>query len=122
MRVKARLPWPRRKVVAIAILLVGFGAALAIYLTAHPAPFNPLGEPEDSKPYLREMEVYGGKANLLAAGLRKWLESLWHGKRLAATVVVLTLVALLVYWIATTPLPPRVGSSAPRGEGRDRAP
>jgi hypothetical protein len=96
-----------RRFVAIAILLAGFGSALVIYVTAMPAPANPLGyEPEDSKQYLREMEVYGGKANVLASQFRQWFESLWHGRRLAVTVVCLTLVLLVFFLVASTPLPP----------------
>jgi hypothetical protein len=106
----------RRRLIAAVILLAGLGSALVIYLTATPAPANPLGyESEDSKQYLREMEVYGGKANVLASEFRQWFESLWHGERLAVTVVCLTLVLLLFFLVASTPLPPEVGGS-PRGE------
>ena len=111
----------RRRFIAIVILVVGFGSALLIYATATPTPANPLGyEPESSKQYLREMEVYGGKANVLASQLRQWFESLWHGKRLAITVVFLTLVLLLLYLIASTPLPPTIGHSPQREQKPDR--
>jgi hypothetical protein len=100
-------PDARRRFIAIVILVVGFGSALVIYVTATPAPANPLGyEPENSKQYLRDMEVYGGKANLLASELRQWFDSLWQGRRLAITVVCLTLMFLLFFLVATTPLPP----------------
>ena len=113
-------PDARRRFIAIVILVVGFGSALVIYVTATPSPANPLGyEPENSKQYLREMEVYGGKANVLASQLRQWFESLWHGKRLAITVVFLTLVLLLLYLIASTPLPP-VSQSPQRERKPDR--
>jgi len=106
----------RRRLIAVAILSAGLGSALAIYLTATPAPANPLGyEPEDTKRYLREMEVYGGKANVLASEFRKWFDRLWHGERLAVTVVCLTLVLLLFFLFASTPLPPEEGAS-PEGE------
>jgi predicted MFS family arabinose efflux permease len=64
------------------------------------------------------MAVYGGEANVLAAELREWLGRLWHGRRLAGTLAVLTLVVLFVFWVATTPLPP---AEAPPGDG-DNAP
>ena len=90
-----------------------------IYATATPVPANPLGyDPEDSKQYLREMEVYGGKANVLVSEFSQWFESLWHGRQLAFTVAGLTVVLLLCFWIASIPLPPRVGP-APR---RDQKP
>ena len=55
------------------------------------------------------MELYGGKANLVASGLRQWFDSLWHGRRLAITVAFLTLLVLLFYLIVSTPLPPPAG-------------
>lgn len=112
---------PRRRIVAAVLLLSGLGVALAIFLTAAPPPANPLGsEPEDSKQYLREMELYGGKANLLASEFRHWVESLFRGRRLAATVAFLTLVVVLFYLVASTPLPPRAGPGPPAGPDPDR--
>jgi hypothetical protein len=78
--------------------VVGVGSALAIYLTAESAPDDPLGR-EDSRQYLRAMELYGGKANLLAAELLDWFQSLWHGKRLAVTVACTTVLAAAAYWV-----------------------
>ncbi len=109
----------RRRLIAMAILLAGFGSALVIFITASPAPTNPLGfDPEESKQYLRELELYGGKANVLMSEFRQWFESLWHGRRLAFTVAFLTSITLLFFWIATTPLPPQVDPS----HQRDRMP
>jgi hypothetical protein len=111
----------RRRFIAIAILVVGFGSALLIYATATPTPANPLGyEPESSKQYLRDMELYGGKANLLASELRQWFDSLWQGRRLAITIVFLTFVLLLLYLVASTPLPPAIGHSPQREQKPDR--
>jgi hypothetical protein len=112
----------RRRFIAMAILSAGLGSALVIYLTAKPAPANPLGyEAGDSKQYLRQMEVYGGKANVIGSEFRQWFESLWHGRRLAVTVVCLTLVLLLFFLVASTPLPPRGGASLHVEEKGDRA-
>jgi len=94
------------------ILAAGLGGATLIYLTAAPRAANPLGyEPEDTKKYLRELEVYGGKVNVLATELRRWFEGLWHGRSLAFTVAVLTLLLALGFWFVATRL-------APDGEGR----
>ncbi len=102
----------RRRLIAAAILLAGFGSALVIYFTAAPTPPNPLGyEPEDTKKYLREMEVYGGKANVLASEFRKWFDSLWQGRQLAVTVVCLTLLLLFFFLFASTPLQPEDDAS-----------
>jgi len=90
-----------------AILVLGFAAAVVIYLTAKPPAGNPLGyDPMDTKRYLRDMEVYGGKANVLAAQFRDWFDSLWHGKRLAITVAALTVMAAFAFKFLATPLPP----------------
>jgi hypothetical protein len=90
-----------------AILVLGFSAAVVIFLTAKPPPENPLGyDPMDTKRYLHDMEVYGGKANVLAAQFRDWFDSLWHGRTLAFTVAVLTVMAAFVFKFYATPLPP----------------
>jgi hypothetical protein len=90
-----------------AILVLGFAAAVVIFLTAQPPPGNPLGyDPLDTKRYLHDLEVYGGKANVLAAEFRDWFDSLWHGKRLAFTVAALSVIAALAFKFFATPLPP----------------
>ena len=108
----------RRRFIALAILLVGCGSALVIYATATPVPVNPLGyDPADTKQYLREMEVYGGTANVIASEFTQWVENLWHGRRLAFTVVCLTVLLQCFFWVATIPLPPpQRGQKADRSE------
>jgi hypothetical protein len=112
----------RRRRGVLAILLAGLTASLAIFLTARPPAPNPLGyEPEDSKQYLRNMEVYGGRSNLIASEVREGFASLWHGKRLAYTVAVITLLAAWAFHYFSIPLSPEAGeevaSSAPTGNG-----
>jgi hypothetical protein len=107
-------PSPARiRVVTRAILVLGFAAAVVIYLTAQPPPGNPLGyDPLDTKRYLHDLEVYGGKANVLAAEFRDWFDSLWHGRRLAITVAVLTVMAAFAFKFFATPLPPAPNATA----------
>jgi len=95
----------RLRAIIAAVWIAGWTSAAVIYVTARPPAANPLGDPEDTKSYLREMELYGGKANLLAYDIREWLASLWHGRRLAATVAVLTAVAALLIWFFGRPMP-----------------
>jgi len=77
----------RLYLVAAAILLVGLGSAVLIYLTAGDAVINPLGlAPEDSRKYLHDLELYGGKMNVLVSEFMQWFGNLWHGKPLAFTV------------------------------------
>ena len=79
------------------ILVVGLISALVIYQRAGNAPYGALGYeneggvfypvmPEDSKQYQREMELYGGKANVLAESLRLWVDGLFQGKSLALII------------------------------------
>jgi hypothetical protein len=96
-----------RRRVLVAILAAGLTASVVLYVRANSPGANPLGyDPSDTKQYLRQMEVYGGTANLLATQLRLWFASLWRGERLAYSVAVLTLVAAWAYSFFTRPLPP----------------
>ena len=111
----------RRRIIAVAMLLTGLGIALAIYLTAAPDAANPLGyDPADTKQYLRELELYGGKANVIASAGLEWFERLWHGRRLAYTVGCLTVLLLLVFWVASIPSPSPDGSSPQHGRSTGR--
>jgi hypothetical protein len=89
------------------VLIVGLGSAVFVYQTAENAGDNILvyeGErgtresvmPQDSKKYLRDLELYGGKANVLATGFRLWLAGLWHGKPLAYILACAAI--LLSFW------------------------
>ena len=87
--------------------IVGFTSAIWIYLTAAAPPGNLLGyEPEDSKQYLRDLERYGGKANVLATEITAWFNGLWHGRRLAFTVACITVLVAGAFLLASIPLPP----------------
>jgi hypothetical protein len=98
-----RLRW-----LSIAILVAGFVSAIAIYIRAGAKPENPLGyDPLDTKKYVRDLEMYGGKANVLATQIREWFVGLWHGTNLAFTVAVLTVLLVLVIRFLSIPLPPR---------------
>jgi len=106
MKASLTTPQTRLRLVAAALLVLGLGSALAIYLTAESAPGNPLGyEPEDTKRYVRDMEIYGGKVNLLASELRLWFTGLWHGRRLAFTVACVTFLVALAIWCFAGALP-----------------
>jgi len=92
----------RLYIIAAIILIVGLGSATLIYLTAENDLDSALGyesaggyvypiAPEDSKMYRHDLELYGGKANVLADELRRWFVGLWHGKALATTVACITI-------------------------------
>lgn len=94
----------RCKFITSAILLLGLGSALAIYLTATEAPADPFAEFEKSKKFAYELERMGGKAALAANDLNKWFAGLWQGEALAYTVAVITLVVAAGYYFIATGL------------------
>jgi hypothetical protein len=86
------------------ILLVGLGSAALIYQRADNTPYGALGYetadgaiypimPEDSKIYRHNLEVYGGKLNVMLDDFRRWFVGLWQGKSLA---VILACTAILI--------------------------
>jgi hypothetical protein len=102
--------------VAAVILLVGLGSAVLIYLTAEGYSERVLGyemvggsvypvTPEDSKKYMHDLELYGGKANVLADQFISWFDRLWRGKSLAFTVACITLFVSLGFFLAGSHLP-----------------
>ena len=86
------------------ILAVGFAGAAAAWVFAVARPANPLADQLESKKYLHDLEVYGGKANVLAAQFRDWFEGLWSGTNLAWTIAALTILTALVYRFFAVPL------------------
>jgi hypothetical protein len=87
----------RCRTAAAAILLAGWGGALAIYLTAGEAAVDPMAEFEQSKKFSYELERMGGKAALAANDLNKWFAGLWQGQTLAFTVGVITVIIAAAY-------------------------
>ncbi|MCG6536371.1 MAG: hypothetical protein L7F78_17120, partial [Syntrophales bacterium LBB04] len=74
------------------ILLIGLGTSAVIYLTTTDVTDTGLGyEVEQSKQYIRDLELYGGKMNVLTVELNKWFNGLWQGRSLAYTIGCLTI-------------------------------
>jgi len=104
----------RARLVSRVILAAGLAAAVVIYVVNGRAPGASGFELEESKKYLRDVEVVGGKANLLATQLRHWFSGLWHGRSLAFTVAVLSVLAASAYEFLATPLPAHTEGEASR--------
>ncbi len=49
-------------------------------------------EPDDSRRYTHDVELYYGKTGLLMDKCTRWLEGLMHGKSLARTIAVTSLI------------------------------
>ena len=105
------------------ILLVGLGTAILIYRTAESDSRNVLGyeqgngsvypvNPDDSKKYLRDMELYGGKANVLADEFRRWFIGLWHGESLGFMIGGITILIAICIFYAANHVPSNLESNA----------
>ena len=98
------LPKHRNLITGI-ILLVGLGSAALIYLTAdNGADSGLVNDFKNSKKYMHDLELYGGKANVLANELTNWFAGLWHGTSLAFTVACITIVIALGFLFFTSDL------------------
>ncbi len=90
----------RLYVITAVILLVGLVSAGLIYLTADAPPGGFSGiDPEYSKMYTHDLELYGGKANVLASEFSRWFAGLWHGRSLACTVAFITVFSALGFFL-----------------------
>jgi hypothetical protein len=86
---------------AVAILIVGLITAIGIYVSAARSTDDMVEyEIQHSKQYQRTLELYGGKANVMAVELTQWFDSLWHGTRLAYTLACATVLLAAGFWVA----------------------
>jgi len=110
------------------ILLAGLGSSVLIYELSRDRSASVLGyedaggsvypiSPEDSKQYLRGLELYGGTANVLADELRRWFAGLWHGQSLAFTVAFITILVSSGIFYTARRLPPRENANVNRRTG-----
>ncbi len=92
----------RLSIIAAAILVVGLVSAVVIYLTAADESENlMIYEFEQSKMYRHDLELYGGKINVLSSELVHWFQGLWHGKSLAFTIAFIAVcISGIVYFAA----------------------
>ena len=131
MKWKITDPQTCLNLIGVIILLVGLGSATLIYRTAENDLNDVLGyeiidghtypiSPEDSKMYLRNLQLYGGKASVLADELRRWFVGLWHGKSLAFTVAFISIFISFVIFFAANNLPPRLKSDVRSENNRER--
>ena len=100
----------RLYLISAIILVVGLSSSILIYLTAGNDSQSVLGyeivggnayliTPEDSKKYIHDLTLYGGKAAVLADEFSRWFAGLWHGKSLAFTVACITIFISLGFFL-----------------------
>lgn len=86
----------------VVILVAGLAAAVLAYRAAVPDADSVLvARLNNTKSYEYQMEVVGGRANILATELKEWFLGLWHGKPLAHTLAFLSVAsALACFFVA----------------------
>ncbi len=91
--------------ITVLLLLIGFGLALTVFVTTQPASVDPFADnPQAAKMHDRQLEMIGGKASIMTSDFQSWLGSLWHGRKLAVTLAVLTVgVTFAFRYIASHP-------------------
>ena len=88
----------RLYIISAITLLIGLGTSTIIYLTSGYVSESVLGsEPEISKMYTHDVELYGGNAMLLADDVTHWFAGLWQGESLAYTIGCITI--LISFWV-----------------------
>ena len=92
--------------ISVAILVLGLMSATFAYLCAGTAQDNAiLDEYEYSKRYKHDLELYGGKANIVATEITNWFNGLWRGKRLAYTIACITVLVSYGFFFAARHAP-----------------
>ncbi len=102
----------RLYLISAIILLVGVGGAVLIYLTAEDDSIN-AGDyevaggnvysttPGNSKMYVHDLELYGGKGSVLADEFMRWFVGLWQGRSLALTIASIAfLLSAVIFFLA----------------------
>jgi hypothetical protein len=100
----------RMRRIALGVLVVGLSIAAAVYAMAPPDgdanyPGIYVASVSNSKKYQLELERIGGKAAVVAVEFDDWFGSLWHGRKLAGTLAVLSVGVSLLCLLAAK-LPP----------------
>jgi hypothetical protein len=120
MKGKLSHPQTRLYLAAAITLLAGWTCAVIIYLTAKDtADDATISAFENSKAYRHDLELYGGKINVLADEFMRWFDGLWHGKALASTLAVITPLVAAGFFLAGYYLLHDEGSGNAAGDGKE---
>jgi hypothetical protein len=92
----------RHLLVIAAILAVGWGAAVPIYLRGGTDESLPMELTEDTKLNDYRLERLAGKSGVYYHQLHDGIASLWHGANLGITLFVVTSVIALAYYLAVS--------------------
>ena len=101
MTIRAKRLW--LTLIGAGILIFGLLGAVTIYVTAADQEAETLAYEfvdgvaypilaSASKSYRHDLERFGGKSAILADDIQRWFGGLWHGKRLAYPLALLSVV------------------------------
>ncbi len=107
----------RFNLIGTLVLVIGLAASAWIFFTGGDDASDVIGyeivdgksypvTTADSKLYRHDLERFGGKAAIFADDLARWLSGLWHGRRLALIVAVLTIAVAFAFFRAAERIPP----------------
>ena len=113
----------RLNLIGAIILLIGLSSAGLIYQRAGNVPYGAWGYeivdgkvypimPQDSKMYRHNLEVYGGKLNVMMDDFTSWFGGLWHGKSLAVIIGCTAILISFGFFYRANYLIPRLKSDA----------
>ncbi|HMK43960.1 MAG TPA: hypothetical protein VK445_07460 [Dissulfurispiraceae bacterium] len=94
----------RLLLISAAVLLAGIVSGVVIYLVAPNS--DDISSMDDSKMYRHNLELYGGKLNVLANELVQGFYGLWRGRVLAFTLAGLSAIVSLGLFLYARSLPP----------------
>jgi hypothetical protein len=97
------LPARRHLIAIAAILVVGWGAAIPIYLYNPPDDLLPMELTDDSKVNISRLERLSGKSAVFYEQMNDALGSLFHGPNLGITLFVVTSLIAVIYFVRASP-------------------
>jgi hypothetical protein len=82
----------------LAVICLVAGLVLSAAIFSHTSPTDSDPDPyelnaQNSKKYEDQLERIGGKSAVLGVEMQGWWDSLWHGRQLAYTVLVITVLS-----------------------------
>jgi hypothetical protein len=98
-----QLPASRHLIAIAALLVIGWGAAIPIYLNGETEYALPMELTDDSKVNISRLERLAGKSAVVYEQLNEALGSLWHGPNLGITIFVITSLVALAYFVLASP-------------------
>jgi len=95
------MPARHHLIIAAAILAIGWGVGIPIYLSGSDEESLPFELTTDSRKYMNQVERLGGKSGLFYQDLLDAFHAWSHGWRLGITIAAIaSIVAVIYLWLA----------------------